>query len=76
MLKRAKPLLKPRTPDSMTPEEIVAEFADALKQFDPIDVQPSDTDLTRIQEVVAPLLFQILYNETGGTHNLIGLVRT
>ena len=54
----------------------MAKFADALKQFDQIDIQPSDTDLTRIQEVVAPLLFQIMYDETGGTHNLIGLVRT
>ena len=41
------------------PKEIVAKFADALKQFEPIYGQLSDTDLTLIQEVVAPLLFQI-----------------
>ena len=59
----------------MTPEEIVAKFADVLEQFKPIDGQLSDTDLTRIREVVAPLLLQIPYEETGGTHNLIGLIQ-
>ena len=58
----------------MTPEEIVEKFANALKQFEPIDGQPSNTDLTRIQEVVAPLLLQISYDEAGGTHTLIGLI--
>ena len=59
----------------MTTEEIVSKFANALKKFDPIDRQPSDTDLMRIREVVAPLLLQIPYDKTGGTHNLIGFVR-
>ena len=43
----------------MMPEDIVMELADALEQIDPIDSQPSYTDLTRIREVVAPLLLQI-----------------
>ena len=59
----------------MTPEEIVAKFAHALDNFDPITGQPSDTDLTRLREAVAPLLLQIPYDETGGVHNLIGLIR-
>ena len=54
----------------------MAKFADLIEQFDPIEGQPSDTDLTQIQKVVAPLLLQILYEKTGGTHNLIGLIRT
>ena len=58
----------------MTPEEIVAKFATALDNFEPITEQPSDTDLTRLQEAVAPLLVQILYDETGGKNNLIGLI--
>ena len=58
----------------MTPEEIVAKFADALKQFDPIYRKPYDTDLTQIREVVVTLLIQIQYDKTGGTHNLIGLI--
>ena len=75
ILKRAEPLpKKPRTPETMTPEEIVAKFADVLEKFEQIDVQPSDTDLTRIREVVVPLLLQIPYKKTGGTHNLICLI--
>ena len=58
----------------MTPEEIVEKFATALDNFEPITEQPSDTDLTRLREAVAPLLLQIPYDETGGKHNLIGLI--
>ena len=72
MLKRADLLpTKPRTADTMTPKEIVEKFADALKKFEPIDGQPSDTNLTQIWEVLAPLLLQIYHDETEGTHNLI-----
>ena len=60
----------------MTPEKIVAKFSAALDNFEPILDQPSDTDLTRPREAVAPLLLHIPYDETGGTHNLIGIVRT
>ena len=59
----------------MTPEEIVAKFADTLDKFRPITGQPSDTDFTRLREAVAPLLLQILYDKTGAVHNLIGLIR-
>ena len=55
----------------MTQEDIVAKFAHALNNFDSIDRQPSDTDLTRLREASAPLLLQILYDETGAVHNLI-----
>ena len=40
-------------------------FSDALEQLDPIDGHPSDTNLTRIREVVALLLLQIPYDKTG-----------
>ena len=73
-MKRAEPLSKSHTPDTMMPEDIVVKLADALEQFDSIDGQPSYMDLTRIREVVAPLLLQIPYDKTGGTHNLIGLI--
>ena len=59
----------------MTPKEIVAKFSDALKQFEPIHGQASDTDITRIREVSATLLLHIPYNKTEGTHNLIVLIR-
>ena len=60
----------------MTPEEIVVKFAHFLDQFEPIAGKPSESDLTRIREVVAPLLLQILYDKTGAVHNLIGLIRS
>ena len=75
-LKRSEPLLKPRAPDTMTPEEIVVKLSDAMKKFDPIDGQPSDTNLTQIREVVVLVLLQILYEEMGDTHNLISLIWT
>ena len=59
----------------MTPEEIVAKFSHALDNFEPITGEPSDTDLKRLWEAVAPLLLQIPYDKTGGKHNLVGLIR-
>ena len=59
----------------MTPEEIVAKFAHSLDNFEPIDRQPSDTNLTRLQEAFAPLLLKSPYDETGAVHNLIDLIR-
>ena len=80
MFKALKTALDPEddektpSPNTMTPKEIVAKFANLLKHFDLIDGKPSDTNLKRIREVVDPLLLQILYNETGAVHNLVGLV--
>ena len=65
---------KPCTTDTVTPEDIVAKFADAIEQFYPIEGQTSDTELTQIREVLAPLLLQIPYDQTEGTHNLIVLI--
>ena len=59
----------------MNPEDIVAKFAHALDNFEPIAGQPSNTDLTRLRQAVAPLLLQILYEKTRAVHNLIGLIR-
>ena len=59
----------------MTPDEIVPKFSVALDNFEPITNQPSDSDITRLREAIAPLLLQIPYDKTGGVHNLIGIVR-
>ena len=59
----------------MTPDEIVSKFLVALDNFEPITNQPSDSDLTRLREAIAPLLLQIPYDETGGTHTLIRIIR-
>ena len=58
----------------MTPEEIVEKFAHALDNFESITGQPSDTDLTRLQEAVVRLLIHIPYDETGAKQNLIGFI--
>ena len=58
----------------MTPEDIVAKFTHSPNKFDPIAGQPSESELTRIREVVAPLLLQIPYDKMGVVHNLIGLI--
>ena len=59
----------------MTPEKIVTKSAHALDNFEPIDGQPFDTNLTRLWEAVAPILLQIPYDKTGAVHNLIGLIQ-
>ena len=74
MLKRAEPLLKTHF-EHHDARINRAKFADVLEKFEPIDGQPSNTDLMQIQEVVAPLLLQIPYNKTGGANNLIDLIR-
>ena len=73
-MKRSETLPESHTPDTIMPEDIVMKLANVLEQFEPIDGQPSDTDLTRIREVMALLLLQIPYDKTGGTHNPIGLI--
>ena len=60
----------------MTSDEIVAKLATAIYHFEPITDQTSDTYLTRLREAFALLLLQIPYNETGGKHNLIGIIRS
>lgn len=58
----------------MSPEEIVAKFAEALEQFEPVVGQPTDSDLNRIREVLVQILLVIPYDEAEGIHNLIGLI--
>ena len=53
----------------------MAKFAHSLDNFDSIDGQPSESNLTRIREAVVLLLLQIPYDKMGAIHNLIGLIR-
>ena len=55
----------------MSPEEIVAKFAEALELFEPIEGQPSIWDLTKILEVLTQLLLQILFDEMEGKDNIV-----
>ena len=58
----------------MSPEEIVAKFAEALELVEPIEVQPSIRYLTKILVVLTQLLFQIPFDETEGKDNLVGFI--
>jgi hypothetical protein len=63
----------------MTPEEITTAFAKAAEIFTPIVGQPNDDDLTRLREVLYPLLLDIPYDDEPAIegvyrHNLIGLI--
>ena len=59
----------------MSPKEITALFATAASTFTPIAGQPTDDDLTALRDVLYPLLLDIPYDDqSGGTHNLIGLI--
>ena len=59
----------------MTPEEIAEKSAHSINPLETISGQPSESDLTRIREVVVPLLLQIPHDKTGAVHNLIGLIQ-
>ena len=50
-------------------------FAHSLDNFEPIDGKLPDSDSTRLQEDVSPLLLHISYDTTGAVRNLIGLIR-
>ena len=60
----------------MSPEEIVAKFAEALELFKPMEGQPSIRDLTKISEVLTQLLLQIPFNETEGKDNLVRVINS
>ncbi len=57
----------------MSPEEITTSFSAAAALFQPIIGQPTDDDLTTLQEVLYPFLLKITYDKPG-SHNLIGLI--
>ncbi len=54
----------------MTPEDILADFSEAQNQFSPIDRQPTDDDLVRLEET----LLAIPYDSENGKHNLSGII--
>ena len=58
----------------MTPEDILADFNEAQNQFAPIDRQPTDDDLVRLEETLYPLLLAIPYDSENGKHNLSGII--
>ena len=60
----------------MKTTEVQAEFAALLDAFEPINGQPTDTDLTRLRQVALSALVPIPYDSEKGKHSLLGLILT
>lgn len=58
----------------MTSKEIHTLFAKQLKQFKPINRQPTVADILCIRKVLTLLLLVIPYDEANAVHNLVRLI--
>ena len=58
----------------MKSDKIQSIFATALKMHAPIEGQPSDPDLSTLQETLTTLFLTIAYDGEKGIHNLVGLI--
>ena len=58
----------------MKSDEIQSLFATAIKTYTPVKGQPSDPDLSTLQETLTALLISIMYDGKKGIHNLVGLI--
>ena len=45
-----------------------------VKTYAPVEVQPSDQDLSALRETLTALLLPISYDGEKGVHNLVGLI--
>ena len=57
----------------MKSDETQSLFATKLETCTPIEVQPSDTDLSALRETFTTLLLPIAYDGEKGIHNFVGL---
>ena len=58
----------------MKSDEIHLFFATKLETYASIEGQPSDPDLSALQETLTALLLPIVYDEEKGINNLVGLI--
>ena len=58
----------------MKSDEIQSLFATALNTYAPVAGQPSDPDLSTLQETLTALLLPTAYDGEKGIHNLVGLI--
>ena len=58
----------------MKSDEIQSLFSTKLETYAPVEGQPSDLDLSALQETLTALLLSIAYNGEKGIHNLSGLI--
>jgi hypothetical protein len=58
----------------MTPTALALALATATSAFLPIAGQPTDDDLVRINDALAPILLKVTYDRANGIQNLWGLI--
>ena len=58
----------------MKSDDIQSLFTTDLKTYGPVEGQPSDPDLSTLQETLTTLLLTITYDGEKGIHNLVGLI--
>ena len=58
----------------MKSDEIQSLFETKLETYASVEGQPSDPDLSALQETLTTLLLPIAYNGEKGIHNLVGLI--
>ena len=58
----------------MTPTALTLALATATLAFLPIAGQPTNGDLVRINDTLAPILLKIMYDRANGVQNLWGLI--
>ena len=58
----------------MKSDETQSLFATKLEMYAPVEGQPSDPDLSALQETPTALLLPTAYDGEKGIHNLVGLI--
>ena len=58
----------------MKSDEIQSLFVTKLETYAPVEGQPSDPDLSALQETLTVILLTIAYDGEKAIHNLVGLI--
>ncbi len=56
------------------PDAITLLFKEAHDTFPPIERKPTDDNLQLVCKKLLPILMEILYDQLGGTHSLVGIL--
>jgi hypothetical protein len=59
----------------MKPDDVPLLFSELASTYEAIIVQPSDSDIVKMREVISEALYQIPYIDKKGVHNLVGLIQ-
>ena len=59
---------------TMLSDDISTLFAKALKKFESVLGQPTDSHLAELREVLSQVILVVLYDDGNGVHNLVGII--